>query len=206
MNSVQKQRAAAAQKRYHAKNPGLAPAWAKVFKEKNPNYQKEWCDKNRTALNERGAAYRAAFPEKSREASRRWKEKNKEARAAYIKEKRHTCTFTKISSAARSRIGDALRSANARKSSSSTALLGCTIPELRDHLAAQFREGMTWENHGEWHIDHIRPCSSFDLLDPAQQSECFNYKNLQPLWAAENLKKSGPRRSMARCFIRILPP
>lgn len=49
---------------------------------------------------------------------------------------------------------------------------------------------MSWENYGEWHIDHIKPCSSFDLSDPKQQKECFNYTNLQPLWAIDNLKKS----------------
>lgn len=49
---------------------------------------------------------------------------------------------------------------------------------------------MTWENYGPvWHVDHIRPCASFDLQDPAQQRECFNFKNLQPLFAKENLKK-----------------
>lgn len=50
---------------------------------------------------------------------------------------------------------------------------------------------MTWENYGfyTWHIDHIRPCASFDLSDPEQQKICFNYKNMQPLWAHENLSK-----------------
>jgi hypothetical protein len=49
---------------------------------------------------------------------------------------------------------------------------------------------MTWENYGPvWHVDHIRPCASFDLTDPAQQRECFHFSNLQPLFAAENLAK-----------------
>lgn len=57
-------------------------------------------------------------------------------------------------------------------------------------LEQQFTEGMTWENYGEWHVDHIRPCVSFDLSIPEQQQECFHYTNLQPLWAKDNLQKS----------------
>ena len=68
-------------------------------------------------------------------------------------------------------------------------LLGCSIAELRAHLEQQFESGMTWENYGEWHVDHIRPCASFDLTDPKQQEKCFHYSNLQPLWAFDNLSK-----------------
>jgi len=68
-------------------------------------------------------------------------------------------------------------------------LLGCSISFLKIFLEAKFKEGMTWENHGEWHIDHIKPCASFNLLNDDEQKKCFNYTNLQPLWALENLSK-----------------
>ena len=68
-------------------------------------------------------------------------------------------------------------------------LLGCTIEEMRTFLEAEFEEGMTWENHGEWHVDHIRPCASFNLEYPEEQKKCFHWTNLQPLWAADNLAK-----------------
>ena len=48
---------------------------------------------------------------------------------------------------------------------------------------------MSWDNYGEWHIDHIVPCASFDLSDPNQQRICFNFRNLQPLWAKDNQRK-----------------
>ena len=77
-----------------------------------------------------------------------------------------------------------------KKKDSTIELLGCSIDELKTHLQNQFKEGMTWQNHGEWHIDHIIPCAAFDLSKKEDCLKCFNYKNLQPLWAHENLSKS----------------
>ena len=71
-------------------------------------------------------------------------------------------------------------------------LLGVPNAEfLWNHLEKQFQSGMTRENHGKWHIDHIIPCTAFDLTDPEQQKKCFHYTNLQPLWAIDNMKKSN---------------
>lgn len=71
-------------------------------------------------------------------------------------------------------------------------LLGCSAEHLRVWLTFYFQPGMTWANYGKvWHIDHRRPCASFDLSDPAQQRECFHYTNLQPLFAADNLRKGA---------------
>lgn len=77
-----------------------------------------------------------------------------------------------------------------RKAMPTMQLVGCTVAQLRAHLERQFKPGMTWDNLGAWHIDHIKPCASFDLSDPDQQRACFHYTNLQPLWARENLSKS----------------
>jgi len=78
-----------------------------------------------------------------------------------------------------------------KKSLPTTKLLGCTIEHLRWHLEKQFIPGMTWKNHGQWHIDHIKPCASFDLTKSAQQRKCFHYTNLQPLWALDNIRKGA---------------
>lgn len=77
------------------------------------------------------------------------------------------------------------------KSKRTIELIGCEVDFLLQHIEAQFREGMSWRNYGEWHIDHIIPCSTFDFSEAEQQQKCFNYKNLQPLWASENLEKSN---------------
>lgn len=75
------------------------------------------------------------------------------------------------------------------KSARTEKLLGCTIAELKIYLENKFKEGMSWDNRSEWHIDHIKPCASFDLSKEEEQKKCFNYTNLQPLWARENILK-----------------
>ena len=92
---------------------------------------------------------------------------------------------------ARTRIAQALRVQKAYKNGSSYALIGCLPKKLKEHIESLFLPGMTWANRGQWHIDHIRPCASFDLTDSNQQRCCFHYTNLQPLWALDNLKKSA---------------
>lgn len=89
----------------------------------------------------------------------------------------------------RARLYGALR--RGRKSARTMDLLGCTIEHLKKHLEEQFTDGMTWQGimDGDIHVDHIKPCASFDLSDPVQQRECFHYSNLQPLWAEDNRKK-----------------
>ena len=77
------------------------------------------------------------------------------------------------------------------KACSTPELLGCSIEVCRKHLEDQFEDGMSWENHGEWHIDHRRPCASFDLVNEEEQRICFHHTNLQPMWGAENLSKNA---------------
>ena len=68
-------------------------------------------------------------------------------------------------------------------------LLGCTFEELQAHIAKQFKVGMSWENHGKWHIDHIRPLAT--ARNQAELEALFHFSNLQPLWAEENIKKGS---------------
>lgn len=89
----------------------------------------------------------------------------------------------------RKRVWDAI--AKGYKSQKTMELIGCRIEALMQHLEKQFTDGMTWDNYGYWHVDHIRPCDSFDLTDLEQQKECFHFSNLQPLWAEDNIRKGA---------------
>ena len=92
----------------------------------------------------------------------------------------------------RSRLGSALKRKNIEKGFSTMDLTGCQLSFLRGYIEAKFTEGMTWEKVGkEIHIDHIKPCCSFDLTKEEEQKKCFHYSNLQPLWARDNLVKGG---------------
>ena len=104
----------------------------------------------------------------------------------YLNRRRTDPNF-KILTILRGRIKDVLKGHS--KSDSTINILGCTIEELWIYLESKFTEGMTRQNHGKWHVDHIIPCASFDLTKPEQQVKCFHYTNLQPLWALDNLKK-----------------
>ncbi len=69
--------------------------------------------------------------------------------------------------------------------------LGYSPEDLMYHLEVRFEPGMTWENYGSWHVDHKKPCALFDLTDQDQFGKCWALDNLQPLWAADNIKKGA---------------
>lgn len=111
----------------------------------------------------------------------------------YVNTRRKFDAGFKLRMNLRHRVWNALQANEASKSKSIQDLIGCPFDDLAKHLEAQFVDGMTWENYGKhgWHLDHIRPCASFDLSDPNQQSQCFHYTNMQPLWAVDNLSKGA---------------
>lgn len=83
------------------------------------------------------------------------------------------------------------REPTAKKAAKTESLVGCTVEFLRGHIESLFVDGMNWENRHLWHIDHIKPCSKFDLTQEEEQRKCFHYTNLQPLWAKDNILKSN---------------
>ena len=97
----------------------------------------------------------------------------------------------KMQTLCRSRVTYAVKQQGCGKFASTENLIGCSIKYLIKHLESQFQEGMTWDNHTKtvWHIDHIYPCSAFDLSLKEEQLKCFHYSNMRPMWAEENMSK-----------------
>ena len=163
--------------------------YRKNNREKIKLYEKEWYQKNKKHKRAYDIKYKAERVEHYKKVNREWRRNNREKVNAYLRNKRKNDINFIVFDRIRLRTLKVLKGVN--KSKSTIKLLGCSPEELWKHLESKFQPGMTRENHGKWHIDHIRPCSSFDLTDATQQSKCFHYTNLQPLWAVDNLKKGA---------------
>jgi len=130
--------------------------------------------------------------EKYRQMHKKYYQENKEKIAEWERDYRNNNPQRKISTRLRNRINFVLRyNQKIEKLADTEELLGCSVEQVKDWMESQFTEDMTWDAFlaGEIHIDHIRPCASFDLTKKSEQLECFNWKNLQPLWAKDNLEK-----------------
>ena len=101
--------------------------------------------------------------------------------------------FQKINQRMSSLLRANLRYRGIQKNNTTYTLIGYTKIELREHLESLFTDGMSWDNMGEWHIDHIRPVASFnyDSTDHPEFKECWALENLQPLWAKDNMSKGS---------------
>lgn len=119
-------------------------------------------------------------------ADSKWWRKRK---ADYVRKYRTNNPHARV----RENLSTRLRMALAGKPKPSIrTLIGCSIDELKEYLQEQFRDGMAWNNYGTvWHVDHKTPCAHFDLTIESEQRACFNYRNLQPLLALENLRKGA---------------
>ena len=169
-----------------------------AYREANPDKSKEWSKKTWHKHKEKyrptKEAYRDANKDAIRERQRVYAQANKEKInakcAAWSAEKRKSDPMFRV----RLNIGRAIRHRlfiGVKSGRHVFDLLGYSPDDLRAHLERQFVKGMTWENYGEWHIDHVVPCVSFDIkaIGDSEFMACWALGNLRPLWATENLRK-----------------
>lgn len=144
---------------------------------------------NKESKNKKTRQYRLDNKESISKQKNKYYLANKEKRSLYRKKRLRTDPLFRLVLNLRSRLYVALN--GNFKSASTMKLLGCSIEFLKQHLQKQFKPGMSWKNRGSFHIDHIKPCASFDLNKPEEQKRCFNYTNLQPLFPIDNLRKGA---------------
>jgi hypothetical protein len=90
---------------------------------------------------------------------------------------------------------------NCVKNLRTSAILGCSCEFFKCHIESQFTEGMSWERISEIHIDHIIPMAS--AITEEDVLRLNHYTNLQPLWAADNLKKGSMMPPSEVCLLII---
>lgn len=116
------------------------------------------------------------------------KRKVLDSQNTYRRKKRQNDPLYKMKGVLSTRVWKAFKKKYWKKGKSTEILLGADYKTVKLHIEKQFQKGMSWENHGEWHIDHIIPLAS--ALTKEEMINLCNYKNLQPLWALDNIKKS----------------
>lgn len=161
----------AAQKRYDNKPE------VKIRKLEN---HKNWRKENKEHLRE----YHTKWRNKNREHVREYGRK-------YEQERRASDPKYRLAARTRTAVYTCLKEGNVAKYRSTFEILGYTLEQLMEHLENKFTKGMTWDNYGEWHVDHIIPMSSFEFesVEDREFKICWSLKNLQPLWGLDNLIK-----------------
>lgn len=175
-----------------AKNAAANLVWRQNNKDKARENNARWYQANRERHRALGLKWVAANPERSAELSAaRWaKWAAKEGSAEKMREANRIAMRNPCRRMARS-IWGVLR--GHKQGRRWAELLGYTETELRTHLERQLLKGMTWDNYGEWHIDHIIPLSSFVITGPEcpELRRAWALTNLRPLWAKDNIAKGA---------------
>jgi hypothetical protein len=150
-------------------------------KRKSENHKK-WAEQNKEHLNKYIKEYRENNVDKIRKTKRDYQQHLRDTDPTY-----------KLISYFRTAIYQVLKESNVEKNKHYFDVLQYTPKQLIDHLELQFTDGMTWENYGVWHVDHIKPISSFSIVEMGDDEfmKCWCLNNLQPMWGEENIRKSN---------------
>jgi len=151
-------------------------------REKRLQYFSDWQKDNRDRLND----YHQKWREKNIDKHREYKRK-------YEKHRKDTDPIYKLISNFRTAIYQVLKENNVDKNGHYFEVLKYTPEELINHLEKQFTDGMTWDNYGQWHVDHVMPISVHDIQEIGDDEfmRCWSLSNLQPMWGDENIRKSN---------------
>lgn len=150
--------------------------------------KREWSLQNKEKVKE----YINNNKEKKKKYDKDYNQKNKNFLNEKRKIKKRNNSLFRFKNNIRINIGNSFkRACNGifKKKSKSIEILGCDFSFFIEHITSQFKEGMTLENYGEWHLDHIIPISSAQTEEDIVK--LCHYSNYQPLWAEDNFKKSN---------------
>jgi len=182
----------------YLKNPDKVNSYAREWRERNmervKEAAKEWVKNNKNRVSAISKEWRTRHPEKQKRICASWVERNPERRRE-IKNRGRRKLRSTIKGCLSHRISTLmLRSLKENKNGRPwEQLVGYNCEQLKNHLEKKFLPGMSWENMGEWHIDHKIPVSAFNYERPEDPDfkKCWTLSNLQPLWAMDNFIKNA---------------
>jgi len=172
-------------KEYYEKNR------IKILKQ-HRQYIKNHQEQRKEYMKEYNQEYNLKYKSKRKKYNKKYKKLNRKQINNRERFLYKTDINYKLAKNLRNRLGQVIK--NNSKFISVIKLIGCSVKFLKQYLELQFEPSMTWNNYGKWHVDHIRPCASFDLSKESEQKKCFHYTNLQPLWAKENISKGSKEK------------
>lgn len=182
---------------YYLENKDKVIENVKVYRENNLDKvkysMKKNYEKNRESLLEYKKEYHRKHKDKYQSMNKIYQIENKDRinfmKKEYISNKRKNDNLFKLKESISGLIRYSIKHRGYYKKSRTEEILGCTIEEFKNYLESLFLDSMSWENYGEWHLDHIIPVSWAEGED--EVIKLNNYKNFQPLWAKDNLSKGN---------------
>jgi len=168
-----------ARKRYLDNKEKMSDVEMESYKLKKKEYSHQWYLDNKERVNSRNKQWWLDNKQKRRESIWRYKSTRYKSDPLF-----------KLKATLRDRTRRAFKTKSWVRNSPNEKLLGCDWKTAMNHIESQFvgkNKWMNWDNHGEWHIDHITPLASANTIE--EITPLFNYKNLQPLSAEDNIRK-----------------
>jgi len=178
--------------------------YKRICKECRKIESKTYYNNNNENIKLKVSNYRKDNPEKVKELKKKiyerdkerilmvvktYRENNRQKRNEYNRNRKIIDPIYNLKHLMNSRMRIFMKSQNITKKNKTFEIVGCNPKELKEHLENQFKNGMTWDNQGKWHIDHIIPLSSGNTEE--EIIKLCHYTNLQPLWAIDNMKKGS---------------
>ena len=162
-------------------------SWAMELCKKH--YMSDYYQANKSKIIDRVSKYQKDNPSKANEWKKKYRRTHLVEAAQYKRKRSLEDVSFRLAKNLRNRINMALR--NGPKSGSAVRDLGCSISQFRLYIENQFESGMSWDNYGEWHLDHVMPLASFNLEDRSEFLTACNWLNYQPMWAKDNISKGA---------------
>lgn len=182
-------------KKHYLNNKEAIKERHKLYNIKNKEKIKEYNDSRKQEKNIYSKNYNIINKDKLKEYHKKYRLENKDKKREYFKiyykQKRKEDLMFKFKCNVRNIVYKSFKKTNSKfkKKLKSEEIIGCNLLEFKEYIQSQFTNGMTLENYGEWHLDHIIPIATAKTEEDIIRLN--HYTNFQPLWAKENISKGA---------------